>query len=37
LNDRLTGKIAFGGHQRPSAVQGGVVVREGGEREEKRR
>jgi len=37
LNDGLTGKIASGGHQRPSAVQGGVVVREGGEREEKRR
>ena len=36
LNDRLAGKIAFGGHQRPGAVQGAVIAREGGEREEER-
>jgi Type I phosphodiesterase / nucleotide pyrophosphatase len=31
LNDGLAGKIALGGYQRPSAVQGAVVVCEGGE------
>jgi hypothetical protein len=35
LNDGLAGEIALGGDQRPSAVQGDVVAREGGEREEK--
>jgi len=34
LNDGLAGKIALGRHQRPGAVQQGVLAREGGEREE---
>ena len=37
LNDGLAGKIALGGDQRPGAIQSAVVVREGTEREEKRR
>jgi len=37
LNDGLAGKIALGGHQRPGAVQGAVIAREGGEREEEGR
>src|ERR1017187_2460839 len=37
LDDGLAGKIALGGHQRPGAVQGAVVAREGGEREEEGR
>jgi hypothetical protein len=37
LNDRLSGKIALGRQQRPSAVQGAVIAREGGEREEEGR
>ena len=37
LNDGLAGKIAPGGNERPGAVQGAVVAREAGEREEERR
>ena len=37
LNDRLAGEIALGGYQRPGAVQGAVIARQGGAREQERR
>lgn len=37
LNDRLAGKIALRGHQRPSPVQRATVVRKSREREEEDR
>ena len=33
LNDGLAGKITLGGHQSPGAVEGGMLVREGRDRE----